>query len=176
MATVVAQDLWWTMLLVWVLTLQPRAALPVMLVRRLVGVHCVEVRARLMLRGQRGLLQVRPWWHRVDQWRMHRRLRLRHRVRLVLQMMRQQRSQERRQVVLCCLVVVARRRLVVLRARVLVVRVDRLSRRVLLLVRWCLVVVDQHRRRVQRLQMRHDLEVAAIVRCKRQQGKRPARL
>ena len=103
-------------------------------------------------------------------------LRLRHRVRLVLQMMRQQRSQERRQVVLCCLVVVARRRPVVLRARVLVVRVDRLSRRVLLLVWWCLVVVDQHRRRVQRLQMRHDLEVAAIVRCKRQQGKRPARL
>ena len=77
MATVAAQDLWWTMLLVWVLTLQPRAALRVMLVRRLVGVHCVEVRARLMLRGQRGLLQVRLWWHRVDQWRMHRQLRLR---------------------------------------------------------------------------------------------------
>ena len=82
---------------------------------------------------------------------------------------------ERRQVVLCCLVVAVRRRRAVLLARVLVVKVGRLNRRVLPRVRWCLVVVDRQRRRVRRLARRHDLEVAASVRCNRQQAKRPAR-
>ena len=62
-----------------------------------------------------------------------------------------------------------------LRAKVLVVKVARLNRRAWPLVQWCLVVVDQRRMRVQRLPMRHDLEVAAIVRCNQQQAKQPVR-
>ena len=168
-------DRWSTTQAAWVLTRRPRVALRVRLARRLAGVRCGEVRARRMRPRRQGLLRVQLWWHRVDWWRMHHQLRRRHRMQLVLAMMRRRRLQERRQVVLCCLVVAARRRRVVLRAMVLVVKVGRLNRRVLPLVRWCLVVVDQRRRRVQRLARRHDLEVAASVRCSRQQAKRLAR-
>ena len=145
------------------------------LARRLAGVHCVEVQARRMRPGQRGLLRVQLWWHRVDQWRMHHQQQHRHRVQLELLLRRLQRLPVRQQVVLCCLAVAARRRRVVLRAKVLVVKVARLNRRAWPLVQWCLVVVDQRRMRVQRLPMRHDLEVAAIVRCNQQQAKQPVR-
>jgi hypothetical protein len=55
------------------------------------------------------------------------------------------------------------------------VKVARLNRRAWPLVQWCLVVVDQRRMRVQRLPMRHDLEVAASVRRNQQQAKQPVR-
>ena len=81
-------DRWWTMRRAWALTLRPRVALRVMLARRLAGVRCVEVRARRMRPGQRGLLRVQLWWHLVGRWRTHHQLRQRHRVRRVPPMMR----------------------------------------------------------------------------------------
>jgi hypothetical protein len=61
------------------------------------------------------------------------------------------------------------------RVRVLVVRVARLSRRVWLLVLWCLVVVDRQLRRERRPLLRRDLEVAASMTHRQQQAKRPVR-
>ena len=167
--------LWKGTLRVWVLAQLQQGALRVRRVRRLGDVHCGEVRARQMQPGQLVWRREQLWWLRVDRWRRHHQLQRRRLVRQVLVARRQRRSQERQQVVLCYLVVAARRRQAVPRVRVLVVRVARLSRRVWLLVLWCLVVVDRQLRRERRPLLRRDLEVAASMTHRQQQAKRPVR-
>ena len=166
---------WPTRRRAWVLAWWRQEPLQVRLARRLAGVRCVEVRVRPMLPGQQGLLRVQLWQRRVDRWRRHHRLRRMRRVRVVQPMRRRHRLLERLQVVLCCLAAAVGKRLVLLLARVLVVRVGRLNRRVWPLVQWCLVVVVQLRRRVLRVQRRRDLEVAASVRLNWRQAKQLVR-
>ena len=133
-------------------------------VRRLVGVHCGEVRVRRMRRRRPGWQLVQLWWHQVDRWSRP------------LQLLRRQRRQPapmvRRQVVRCYLVGAARRRLAVRLVRVLVVLGDRLSPRVQLRVQRCLMVVDRRQRQVRRLLRQLDLEVAVSTMHRQQLGKR----
>ena len=165
-------DRWKAMRRVWVLAQLLLGALRVRQVRRLVGVHCGEVRVRRMRRRRPGWQLVRLWWHQVDRWRRHLQLLRRQRRQQVPMVRRRQRSLARRQVVRCYLVGAARRRLAVRLARVLVVLEDRPSPRVRLRVQWCLMVVDRRQRQVQRLLRLLDLEVAVSTMHRQRLGKR----
>ena len=141
-------------------------------VRRLVGVHCGEVRVRRMRRRRPGWQLVQLWWHQVDRWRRPLQLLRRQRRQPAPMVRRRQRSLVRQQVVRCYLVGAARRRLAVRLVRVLVVLGDRLSPRVQLRVQRCLMVVDRRQRQVRRLLRQLDLEVAVSTMHRQQLGKR----
>ena len=165
-------DRWKAMRRVWVLAQRLLGALRVRQVRRLVGVHCGEVRARRMRRRRPGWQLVQLWWHQVDRWRRPLQLLRRQRRQPAPMVRRRQRSLVRQQVVRCYLVGAARRRLAVRLARVLVVLAALLRHRVWLRVQRCLMVVDRRQRQVRRLLRQLDLEVAVSTMHRQQLGKR----
>ena len=137
-------------------------------VRRLVGTLCGTVRVRRMRRRRPDWLLVLRCRHRVGRLRRLQR-RLRRRLELREQpAMRWRRSRVRLQVTRCCRMVVAVRRLLVLRGRVLVVRVDRRSRRASQREQLCLTGADRHLSLVLRLRRRLVLVVGASTTSTRQ--------